>query len=225
MSSDWRERLKLSRRMGTGFAAPGGEFTRALFEWSLTPEGRFVQGLLRGRRVVELGAGMMPYGFALAAHSRARNFVAVEPFFADRQALAQATFIKEHLPLDLRIPRKVIGKDMLNHLLSEPDEMIVTLACGIEDCIMPDSNYRKKVEGEIERTLVRDGFFISSHSDLKPKGLLVMECTFSRPFEGRVRDRLRLHGRKEAFDRWMQMQPKDSQGFGGTADNLAFMIK
>ena len=37
VSRDWKERLSVSRDLGTGFAAPGGEFTRALYEWSLTP--------------------------------------------------------------------------------------------------------------------------------------------------------------------------------------------
>ena len=40
-SRDWRERLSVSRDQGTGFAAPGGEFTRALYEWSLTQDGEF----------------------------------------------------------------------------------------------------------------------------------------------------------------------------------------
>ena len=65
ISRDWKERLSVSRDLGTGFAAPGGEFTRALYEWSLTPNGTFLRRLLEKRRVVELGAGMMPYGYAL----------------------------------------------------------------------------------------------------------------------------------------------------------------
>ena len=35
-SRDWRARLSFSRESGKGFAAPGGEFTRALYEWVLT---------------------------------------------------------------------------------------------------------------------------------------------------------------------------------------------
>ena len=69
-SRDWRERLSTSRDLGTGFAAPGGEFTRALYEWALTDRGNVLKDLLQGRRVVELGAGMMPYGYALAAHRK-----------------------------------------------------------------------------------------------------------------------------------------------------------
>ena len=62
LSRDWRERLSTSRELGTGFAAPGGEFTGALYEWAMTDRGNFLKDLLGGRRVIELGAGMMPLG-------------------------------------------------------------------------------------------------------------------------------------------------------------------
>ena len=42
---DWRARLNFSRDLGTGFAAPGGEFTRALYEWSFTPDGSLLESL------------------------------------------------------------------------------------------------------------------------------------------------------------------------------------
>jgi hypothetical protein len=80
VSRDWKERLSVSRDLGTGFAAPGGEFTRALYEWSLTPGGNFLHKLLEKRRVVELGAGMMPYGYALAASCEARTSWPWSPF-------------------------------------------------------------------------------------------------------------------------------------------------
>ena len=206
-SRDWRQRLGVSRELGTGFAAPGGEFTRALFEWSLVPAGNFLHTLLQGRRVVELGAGMMPYGYALAAHSCARNFVAVEPFYADRQEIAQSSYVGEVLDPSLRIPRKVESKDMLVYLEEEPDNLLTIVACGIEDCILPGPDYRKKVEGEIERTLEEDAFFLSSHSDLYPQGLLAMEVLFTRPSQPHVVDRLRLHGKKSAFEKWHEVIP------------------
>lgn len=206
-SRDWRQRLGVSRELGTGFAAPGGEFTRALFEWSLVPAGNFLHTLLQGRRVVELGAGMMPYGYALAAHSCARNFVAVEPFYADRQEIAQSSYVGEVLDPSLRIPRKVESKDMLVYLEEEPDNLLTIVACGIEDCILPGPDYRKKVEGEIERTLEEDAFFLSSHSDLYPQGLLAMEVVFNRPSQPHVVDRLRLHGKKSAFEKWHEVIP------------------
>jgi hypothetical protein len=209
-SRDWRERLDVSRELGTGFAAPGGEFTRALFEWSLTPAGRFLHVLMRGQRVVELGAGMMPYGYALAAHSLAQNFVAVEPFYADRQEIAQAAYVESDLPPEIRIPRKVEALDMLEYLEGEADNLLAIIACGIEDCILPNEEYKKKVEGEIGRTLMEDAFFISSHSDLFPQGMKSVEILFSRPSHPHIVDRLRLHGRPVAFDKWQSVLPPSS---------------
>ena len=201
-SRDWKERLSVSRDVGTGFAAPGGEFTRALYEWSLTPGGHFMRGLLAGRRVVELGAGMMPYGYALAASCEARNFVAVEPFYADKQKASVQAMIEDAGQTLLRIPYKVEGRDMLDYLKEEADHLLCLVACGIEDCILPSVEYRKKVEGEIYRVLEKDAFFLSSHSDLEPQGLRMLEMSFRRPANPRVEDRLRLHGSAEAFDKF-----------------------
>lgn len=202
ISRDWKERLSASRDVGTGFAAPGGEFTRALYEWSLTPGGNFLRSLLAGRRVVELGAGMMPYGYALAASCEAKNFVAVEPFYADKQKASVQAMIEDTGKILPRIPYKVEGLDMLEYLKEEADDLLCVVACGIEDCILPSSEYRKKVEGEIYRVLETDTFFLSSHSDLQPQGFRMIEMTFRRPANPRVEDRLRLHGSTQAFEKY-----------------------
>ena len=202
MSRDWRTRLSTSRDLGKGFAAPGGEFTRALYEWALTDRGNFLKELLGGRRVVELGAGMMPYGYALAAVCEARNFVAVEPFYSDLQKNSVAGLIKERGESLPRIPYKVEAIDMLEYLRGEADELLCVLACGIEDCILPGADYRTQVEGEIVRVLEKDAFFLSSHSDLFPKELRKVEVHFPRPSNPRVMDRLRLHGGADAFERY-----------------------
>ena len=214
VSRDWKERLSVSRELGTGFAAPGGEFTRALYEWSLTPGGIFLQGLLAGRRVVELGAGMMPYGYALAASCEARNFVAVEPFYADKQKASVKALIEDAGQTIPRIPYKVEGRDMLEYLKDEADDLLCVVACGIEDCILPGAEYRKKVEGEIYRVLEKDAFFLSSHSDLQPQGLRTLEMTFRRPSNPKVEDRLRLHGRKEAFEKYGKLLVLGTQPLG-----------
>ena len=214
VSRDWKERLSVSRDLGTGFAAPGGEFTRALYEWSLTPGGIFLQSLLVRRRVVELGAGMMPYGYALAASCEARNFVAVEPFYADKQKASIQAMIEDAGQTMSRIPYKVEGRDMLEYLKDEADDLLCVVACGIEDCILPGAEYRKKVEGEIYRVLEKDAFFLSSHSDLQPQGLRTVEMTFRRPSNPKVEDRLRLHGRKEAFDKYGKLLSLGTQYLG-----------
>ena len=132
-SRDWRARLSFSRETGKGFAAPGGEFTRALYEWVLTDEENALRSLLRGQRVVELGAGMMPYGYALAAVCQAKNFVAVEPYYSDLQEVSIQSFVKENSGIVPRIPFKVSREDMLAYLMNEPDDLLCILACGIED--------------------------------------------------------------------------------------------
>lgn len=214
VSRDWKERLSVSRDLGTGFAAPGGEFTRALYEWSLTPGGIFLQSLLARRRVVELGAGIMPYGYALAASCEARNFVAVEPFYADKQKASIQAMIEDAGQTMPRIPYKVEGRDMLEYLKDEADDLLCVVACGIEDCILPGAEYRKKVEGEIYRVLEQDTFFLSSHSDLQPQGLRTVEMTFRRPSNPKVEDRLRLHGRKEAFEKYGKLLSLRTQPLG-----------
>ena len=198
---DWRVRLSHSRDEGTGFAAPGGEFTRALFEWSFTPKGKILHSLLKGRRVVELGAGMMSYGYALASTCGAKNFVAVEPFYHDIQEKSILSHLSKNNGLSYRISYKIVAKDMLAYLEEEPDDLLCIMACGIEDCILPGPGYRKKVENQIVRTMEKNSFFLSSHSDLFPQSLNHIEMIFRRPSNPKVFDRLRLHGGKQAYER------------------------
>lgn len=201
-SRDWRDRLSRSRDLGNGFAAPGGEFTKALYEWSFTPRGKILRSLLKDRRVVELGAGMMSYGYALAQSCGARNFVAVEPFYADIQSASIQSHLTKSDNMHAKIPFKVMEVGMLEYLEGEADNILCILACGIEDCILPGPHYRKKVEQEIVRTMDDDSFFLSSHSDLFPQELKVVEQLFFRQSNQNVTERLRLHGGKKAFDRY-----------------------
>jgi hypothetical protein len=201
-SIDWRLRLSQSRDLGTGFAAPGGAFTRALFEWSFTPQGQLLHSLLNGRRVVELGAGIMSFGYALANSCGAKNFVAVEPFYSDVQKTSINTFISENKAIGNTIPHKVVDRDMLSYLQEEPDNLLCLVACGIEDCILPGPDYRKKVENEIVRTMEKDSFFLSSHSDLFPQSLNSVEICFPRLSNVKLFDRLRLHGGVDAFEKY-----------------------
>ena len=190
---DWKIRLDASRELGLGFAAPGGNFTKALFEAVMSGLADEIKSALEGQRVVELGAGMMAYGYALAASSGARNYLAIEPFYAD--ALSKSIFerIRSRNELLLRIPFKVIPNDMLEHLQSEGDDLISIVACGIENCILPDEKYKRKVEAEVIRTLHPEGVFISSHSDIDPQGLQVTEKWFRRLENPTVQDRIRIY--------------------------------
>ena len=189
---DWRARLEESRATGLGFAAPGGEFTRALFEVVASGLADDFKSLLRDQRVVELGAGMMPYGYALSSICGAKNYLGVEPFYADvlKRSIEEFVSVPSEFP---RIPFKVVAKDMLIHLQEEADDLVSVLACGIENCILPDFDYKEKVEGEIFRVLHPGGAFVSSHSDLDPKELHVAEQWFRRLSNPSVRDRIRIY--------------------------------
>ena len=96
---------------------------------------------------------------------------------------------------------------MLKYLKGEADNLLAIIACGIEDCILPNEEYKRKVEGEIGRTLMEDAFFISSHSDLFPQGMKSVEILFSRPSHPHIVDRLRLHGKLSAFEKWQAILP------------------
>lgn len=190
---DWKIRLNASRESGLGFAAPGGNFTKALFEAVTSGLADEIKSALEGQRVVELGAGMLAYGYALAASSCARNYLAVEPFYAD--VLSKSIFerIRSQNELLPRIPFKVLPSDMLQHLESEGEDLISIVACGIENCILPNEKYKRKVEAEVVRTLHPDGVFISSHSDIDPKELNVTEKWFRRLENPKVQDRIRIY--------------------------------
>ena len=197
---DWRERLGESRDLGLGYAAPGGQFTRALYEACLARRAGNLPGSLKGQSVVELGAGMMPHGYLIAATFEAKNYLAIEPYYADvlLKTLGQAIEDQKHVVAE--IPWKVSSDDMLSALQKIPDESVSVLACGIEDCILPDAGYKAAVEAEISRVLSETGVFASSHSDLHPKGLREETFEFQR-IGSELKDRLRLHRKEEAHMR------------------------
>ena len=196
--ADWRERLDKSRDMGLGFAAPGGHFTRALYEACLARRAGNLPGSLKGQSVVELGAGMMPHGYLMAATFEARNYLAIEPHYADVLLKAICQALEEQRNVITEIPWKVSSEDMLTALRGIPDDSVSILACGIEDCILPDADYKAAVEAEIARALSETGVFASSHSDLHPKGLREETFEFQR-IDSPHKDRLRLHRKEEGF--------------------------
>ena len=196
--NDWRERLDKSRDMGLGYAAPGGQFTRALYEACLARRAGNLPGSLKGQSVVELGAGMMPHGYLIAATFEARNYLAIEPYYADVLLKALRQVIEEQKHMVAEIPWKVSSDDMLTGLQAIPDESVSVLACGIEDCILPDADYKAAVESEIARVLSETGVFASSHSDLQSKGLHEETFEFQR-IGSELKDRLRLHRKEEAY--------------------------
>ena len=145
---------------------------------------------------------------------RCQEFRSGRAFYADKQKASVKAMIEESGSILKRIPYKVEGVDMLEYLKGEADDLLSVIACGIEDCILPSFEYRKSVEGEIYRVLEKDAFFLSSHSDLKPQGLRMLELCFQRPANPKVEDRLRLYGSDEAFEKYGEYLDGGMLAFG-----------
>ena len=188
----WKDRLWLSRKEGVGFAAPGGEFTRAFGQWLMTEEGAPVRRALQNTPLVELGAGMYHFGYELAALTGCKSYTGVEPFYGDCLEAAIKTFKSERVPLGPKA--RVVSQDMLSFLKTVPDESTHILACGIEQCILPDYTYRVKVEKEIERVTGKRYVSLLSQSDLTPRLPVLLTAQFS-PENRKNQDVLRVVGR------------------------------
>jgi hypothetical protein len=180
--NQWKERLHTSRSQGVGFAAPGGFFTRSLYEAILlkTIPGSEIIPHFKGRPMIELGAGMYHYGWMIASACFASAYIGVEPFYADKLAISvQAA--EEKYTGTYPIPKStILPQDMKQALENLPDGSANIIACGIEDCIMPNKQYRQIVENHILRILPPDGLFISFQTDLHPKGLHLSQSKIKR---------------------------------------------
>jgi hypothetical protein len=180
--NQWKERLHTSRSQGVGFAAPGGFFTRSLYEAILlkTIPGAEIIPHLKGRPMIELGAGMYHYGWMIASACFASAYIGIEPFYADKLAISvQAA--EEKYKGKYPIPKStILPQDMKGALENLPDNSANIIACGIEDCIMPDKNYRQIVEKHILRILPPDGIFINFQTDIHPKGLHLTQRKIKR---------------------------------------------
>ena len=178
----WRERLHTSRAQGVGFAAPGGFFTRSLYEAILlkTIPSADIVPHIKGRPLIELGAGMYHYGWMVASACFASAYIGIEPFYADKLAISVRA-AEDKYTGTYPIPKStVLSEDMKLALGNLPNSSACILACGIEDCILPDKNYRQAVENHILRILPPDGLFISFQSDLHPKGLHLTQSKVKR---------------------------------------------
>ena len=109
--------------------------------------------------------------------------MAVEPFYSDIQKASLSAFIEEKIAPRTEFTYKVESLDMLEYLEKEADDLLCVIACGIEDCILPNLEYRKKVEGEIGRVLERDAFSLALTAIFYPKGLKSVEINFPEAFE------------------------------------------
>lgn len=185
---DWKARLHISEDRKVGFAAPGGEFTRAFASWIHSQKSLPFAKAIQGKRIIELGAGMYSYGYLLSALLGSSSYVGVEPFYADYLLRELEQFSKFYS--NEQLPKyRVSSLDMLSFLKELPDESGHIFACGIESCILPGEQYAAKVEQEIGRVIGKEYYFFSYQSDLHLKTKPVFSDTF-QPDNRKKRDRV-----------------------------------
>ena len=132
--------MSVSRDLGTGFAAPYEFAVHCMNGHS--PQAEFFAKFTLRATGGQVGAGMMPYGYALAASCEARNFVAVEPFYADKQKASVKAMIEMPVRPYREFPQS--GGRISGIFKRRSDDLLCVVACGIEDCILPGAEYRKK---------------------------------------------------------------------------------
>jgi hypothetical protein len=137
---------------------------------------------LRGKVVVDLGAGKDVQGYEVARMVGAKGYVGVEPFFA-RDLLQRMEDYLGSEPWTLKerahIPASVVCDDMLRTLKRIPDDSVSLMAGAIDDCILgyssEERDYVSEVNREITRVLHPSGVFINSSSEFFPDGTLKVE--------------------------------------------------
>lgn len=165
--NSWLSRLDISEKLGVGFAAPGGFFTRAVYEGVVNCNLSLSLERFKNTVIVELGAGGFHYGYELAVALGASAYVGVEPFYFDALYYALRN---RHITCRSKvksIPWAVVPYDMLSFLQGVPGDSISLFTFGIERCILGDERYRKKVELEMQRVLSPIGGYLSFVSDLE----------------------------------------------------------
>ncbi|MCB0328643.1 MAG: hypothetical protein KDD70_03235 [Bdellovibrionales bacterium] len=192
--NNWKDRLALSRQLKKGFAAPGGLFTRACALWLQGDRAASLRHKLIGGHLLELGAGMYHYGYQIATLTSCERYTGVEPYYADVLSESIHTFSEGVIGGQPRA--SVVASDMLSHLKTIPDNSCHVLACGIENCILPDDDYKSRVEREIVRVLGADHLFLVSQSDLAVDLPLIFHSRIPSHVKKRG-DLLRLYSKKE----------------------------
>lgn len=172
LSDSWKDRLALSKKEATGFAAPGGSFSQVLYEQTIAGHLPTFFQRLKNQIVVELGAGYSHFGYKLSEICGARAYLAVEPFYSD---LLLTRINQISSSAEQPCPYKVVALDLLAILKLIDTGTVSIIACGIENCILPNQSYRRFAEQEIKRVLSESGIFMSFQSDLFPASLKSQE--------------------------------------------------
>ncbi len=140
----------------------------------------------RDQTVVDIGCGKSPYGYMIAAMSRADAYVGVDVHNAgwargrlrlemNAGALTKtyrtlSTLGEKALSEEEYIPAAFEEEDMLTFLQRLPKHSVSVWAAAIDDVIIPRS-YSARVKEEITRVTHPEGAFMQWGSTLKPENM------------------------------------------------------
>jgi hypothetical protein len=130
--------------------------------------------LFKDQVVVDLGAGSAE-GYYYAALAKAKGYIAVDKYCRDEGQIPYSffKFLEEHFSTCFLkklasvvkpIPGVEVSQDMLTFLQRLPDNSVSILTSGIDDCVLPNDDYRYAVEKEIKRVLDPNGVHINHFS-------------------------------------------------------------
>lgn len=134
--------------------------------------------LLKGKIVVDLGAGMHPYVYSVAVESEASGYIAVDLWHGQhlKDELDERVYGSgqtESFPrvnAEKRIPASFIDEDMLTFLRRLPDHSVSIAAFGLGDGIIK-GQYAKEVNKEVQRVLHPNGILFTDGLSGSPVGM------------------------------------------------------
>mgnify|MGYP006281715075 CR=1 FL=1 len=141
-------------------------------------ERKLIDEGLKGKVVVDLGAGEGYCGWMLASKAKARGYIGVEPYHYKKIACSlgrllgsdEETLGQMHLE---KIPTAIVGEDMAGFLKRLPERSVSFLSCGIYGSqVIKEKSYIDELEREIPRVLHNEGIHIVDlHPDAVPWGM------------------------------------------------------
>lgn len=139
-----------------------------------------------GQVVIDLGAGDTPWGYYLACAGKAKAYLAIEHYHADKLTDQLFRHVESSLFFDKiidqsvkKIPYSVIVEDMLTFLKRLPDDSVSLFAFGINYGVLNNPGYATEVGAEVVRVLSVGGVLVESHANavvenMPPKRLQIV---------------------------------------------------
>lgn len=183
---DTRDVFEYNEKIGYPcvFSYLGDYFTEKNKELLFKENGPFSG--LRGKIVLDFGAGQYPIGYLVARQVEAKAYVAVEPFYADRllnrlrrneiENYASDFYEKNIFDKKANIPRSVSDLDILSFLRQVKDNSLsfMIFGQGLFGTTIP-RKHSEVIKKEIYRVLDPEGLIVCDATIFAPKDKLEVE--------------------------------------------------